>query len=72
MIPVCDMWTGCAETAEWINFLFVVETAEDPRNIVLDGGPIPHSEGVGGINAAFATVLWSCFSSYVIIICCSL
>jgi len=30
-----EIWTGCAETAEWIDVLF-----GDPRNIALDG--VPH------------------------------
>jgi len=39
------MRAGCAKSAEWIDVLFGVETPGHPRNILLDGVPIPHGEG---------------------------
>jgi len=51
---------GCAETAEQINFLFVVETPGAPRNIVLDGGLHPHGEG-GGDCQITLTSCWLLF-----------
>jgi len=38
---------GCVKTAKWIKVLFEVETAGDPKNTVLDGGPHPRGEGGG-------------------------
>jgi len=50
------MRTGCAKMAERINVLLGVETAEDPKNIVLDVGPT--SGQWMGFNAAFSRLLW--------------
>jgi len=47
-----------AKRAEWIKVLLGMETLENPRNIVLNGVPILHSEGEGnGFNVAFAKLL---------------
>jgi len=43
---VCYVGELC-KTTERIDILFGVETPRDPRNIVLDGGPNPHSESEG-------------------------
>jgi len=50
----------CAKTAERIEVLFAVKTLGGPRNVGLDGGPDPNSEGGRGstFNAAFAKLLW--------------
>jgi len=48
------MWHRYANTAEWIKLLFEVETLEDPRNIVLDGGLDFHH----GFNMAFSKLVW--------------
>jgi len=47
----------CAKTAEQIKMLFEVNTLEGPRK--LDGGPNAPQRGGGGIDAAFAKLLWS-------------
>jgi len=40
----------CAKTATQIKMLFRVNTYEDPRNIVLDGGPDPPTARGGGFD----------------------
>jgi len=60
MIPASVCYTdGLCKTTERIDVLFMVETRGNPRNIVLDGCPIPHGEVLGrGFDAAFAKLLW--------------
>jgi len=36
-----------AKTAAWIEVPFGLEHLSNPRHIVLDGGPHPHSKGEG-------------------------
>jgi len=40
------MQVGYGKTAKWSDIL--VETPEDPRNLVLDGGPHPPRQGAEG------------------------
>jgi len=49
--------------AEQINILFGVETLEDPRNIVLDGGPHPPVVGVGSVRS-LSNDFVLCFYNY--------
>jgi len=55
-VSLCVTRLRLAETAERIDVLFGFEIPGDPRNIVLDGGPVPlRGEGC---DAAFAELLW--------------
>ena len=47
LVCLCLLVTtvGCAKTAERIEMPFAVGTRVGPRNIVLDGGPIPTEGG---------------------------
>jgi len=69
-VNYCDQWSwslsvvchvgGCAKTAERIDVLFGVEAHEDPRSIVLDGGPHPPRRG-GWFDVVCATWLMGCW-----------
>jgi len=70
IVSLSVMWVGYVWMAEGINILFGVETPGDPRNIVLDGVPIPlFRRGVVGCDLCQIT-LTTCLGNYCLVHAC--
>jgi len=56
-LSVCHMAALCNKAAERIEVLFGVETLEDPKDIVLDGGLDPAKVREKGSEGNFAPII---------------